>query len=99
MVNNIVTEKTETTKTTLKYDQNLKTTSSVAFISRHLTDFSNLQVYILGGVGDRQYYNDAWVLDLCTCSWTQLDTCGQQPQGRFSHTAVVADSDIAIYGG
>uniref|UniRef100_A0A9I9CIL9 Acyl-CoA-binding domain-containing protein 4 n=1 Tax=Cucumis melo TaxID=3656 RepID=A0A9I9CIL9_CUCME len=56
-------------------------------------------VYILGGVGDRQYYNDAWVLDLCTCSWTQLDTCGQQPQGRFSHTAVVADSDIAIYGG
>ncbi|KAG7021039.1 Rab9 effector protein with kelch motifs, partial [Cucurbita argyrosperma subsp. argyrosperma] len=47
----------------------------------------------------RQYYNDAWVLDICTCSWTRHNTCGQQPRGRFSHTAVVADSDIAIYGG
>lgn len=83
----------------IQNNQNLKTMLSVAFVSRPRLILSNLQVYILGGVGDRQYYNDAWVLDLCTCSWTQLDTCGQQPQGRFSHTAVVADSDIAIYGG
>ncbi|KAA3472596.1 acyl-CoA-binding domain-containing protein 4-like isoform X2 [Gossypium australe] len=29
----------------------------------------------------------------------KLDICGQQPQGRFSHTAILAESDIAIYGG
>lgn len=58
-----------------------------------------LQVYVIGGVGDKQYYSDVWVLDLLTCYWTQLDICGQQPHGRFSHSAVVADSDIVIYGG
>ncbi|CAN6581833.1 unnamed protein product [Malus baccata var. baccata] len=58
-----------------------------------------LQVYVIGGVGDKHYYSDVWVLDVITCSWTQLETCGQQPQGRFSHTAVVTDSDIAVYGG
>ncbi|KAK7284429.1 hypothetical protein RJT34_19175 [Clitoria ternatea] len=59
------------------------------------------KVYIIGGVGDKRYYNDVWIFDMCTCSWTQLDLQlhGQQPQGRFSHTAVVADNDIAIYGG
>ncbi|GMY22016.1 acyl-CoA-binding domain-containing protein 5-like [Fagus crenata] len=56
-------------------------------------------IYVIGGVGDKHYYNDVWVLDVSTCSWTQFDICGHQPQGRFSHTAVVTDSDIAIYGG
>nr|XP_019705971.1 uncharacterized protein LOC105045009 isoform X2 [Elaeis guineensis] len=57
------------------------------------------RVCIIGGVGDKQYYSDVWVLDLGTCLWAQLDICGQQPQGRFSHTAVVTGTDIAIYGG
>jgi len=57
------------------------------------------QVYIIGGVGDRAYYNDVWMLDKNTCSWTQLDVSGQQPQGRFSHSVVLAYSDISIYGG
>ncbi|KAB5529148.1 hypothetical protein DKX38_019229 [Salix brachista] len=56
-------------------------------------------VYVIGGVGDKHYYNDVWVLDVSTCSWTKLDISGQQPQGRFSHTAVVTEFDIAIYGG
>lgn len=58
-----------------------------------------MQVYVIGGVGDKHYYNDVWIFDVGTCSWTQLVTRGQQPQGRFSHTAVVTDLDIAIYGG
>ncbi|KAF9681497.1 hypothetical protein SADUNF_Sadunf05G0007500 [Salix dunnii] len=57
------------------------------------------QLYIIGGVGGKHYYIDVWVLDVSTCSWSQLDISGQQPQGRFSHTAVVTDSDIVIYGG
>ena len=58
-----------------------------------------LKVFIIGGVGDKHYYNDVWVLDVSACCWDQLDICGQQPQGRFSHTAVFTASDIAIYGG
>ncbi|KAK8633541.1 hypothetical protein V6N13_014386 [Hibiscus sabdariffa] len=61
--------------------------------------FVIFKVFIIGGVGDKHYYNDVWVLDVNACCWTQLDICGQQPRGRFSHTAVLAESDIAIYGG
>uniref|UniRef100_A0A0D3EMX6 DCD domain-containing protein n=1 Tax=Oryza barthii TaxID=65489 RepID=A0A0D3EMX6_9ORYZ len=57
------------------------------------------KVYVIGGVGDKQYYSDAWILDVANRSWTQLEICGQQPQGRFSHSAVVLNTDIAIYGG
>lgn len=56
-------------------------------------------MYIIGGVGDKRYCNDIWVFDICNCLWTQLDTHGQQPQGRFSHTAIVAETGIVIYGG
>lgn len=56
-------------------------------------------MYVVGGVGDKKYYNDAWVLDTAISSWSKLEICGQPPQGRFSHTAIVTDSDIAIYGG
>ncbi|CAN1784467.1 RING finger protein B, partial [Linum perenne] len=58
-----------------------------------------MQVLVIGGVGDKHYYNDVWMLETSSPSWTRLDVGGHQPQGRFSHTAVVTDSDIAIYGG
>lgn len=58
-----------------------------------------LQVYVIGGVGDKKYYNDVWVLDVTNSSWTQLDVMGQKPQGRFSHTAAARNTDIVIYGG
>ncbi|CAL1407687.1 unnamed protein product [Linum trigynum] len=59
------------------------------------------KVLVIGGVGDKNYYNDVWVLDTAnSCSWTRLDVCGHhQPQGRFSHTAVVTPFDIVVYGG
>uniref|UniRef100_A0A6N2LCN2 RNA-polymerase II-associated protein 3-like C-terminal domain-containing protein n=1 Tax=Salix viminalis TaxID=40686 RepID=A0A6N2LCN2_SALVM len=66
---------------------------------RFLTPYGLNTLYVIGGVGEKHYYIDVWVLDVSTCSWTQLDVSGQQPQGRFSHTAVVTDSDIVIYGG
>lgn len=59
----------------------------------------NLQIYIIGGVGDKHYYSEVWMLDTITCSWTQVEVGGQKPKGRFSHTAIVADSHIAIYRG
>ncbi|CAM8979699.1 unnamed protein product [Rhodiola kirilowii] len=57
------------------------------------------KVYVVGGVGDKCFYNDVWVLDVINFSWSQLEVHGQKPQGRFSHTAILTDSDIAIYGG
>lgn len=54
---------------------------------------------MIGGVGDKKYYNDVWVLDVTNFSWTQLDVMGQKPQGRFSHTAAARNTDIVIYGG
>ncbi|KAG6496067.1 hypothetical protein ZIOFF_043915 [Zingiber officinale] len=58
------------------------------------------KAYIIGGVGDKQYYSDVWVLDTISSSWAQLDILGdQQPQGRFSHSAVDINADIAIFGG
>ena len=74
----------------------------VMFLRKNRGDWASCdvaQVYVIGGVGDKQYYNDVWILDITTCSWSQLEICGQQPQGRFSHTAVVNETDIAIYGG
>lgn len=62
-------------------------------------NLSALQVYIIGGVGDREYYNDVWMLDINCCTWIQLDVSGPEPQGRFSHTAVLAEGVITIYGG
>ncbi|KAJ7285371.1 hypothetical protein O6H91_05G044500 [Diphasiastrum complanatum] len=57
------------------------------------------KMYIFGGVGDRAYYNDVWMLDINSRVWTVLDVVGPQPQGRFSHVAVLAENDIAVYGG
>ena len=57
-----------------------------------------MKVFIIGGVGDKHYYNDVWVLDVSACCWAQLDMCGRQPQGRSSHIAIFTESDIAIYG-
>ena len=36
---------------------------------------------------------------MSACCWAQLDMCGRQPQGRFSHTTVFTELDIAIYRG
>ncbi|KZV47414.1 tip elongation aberrant protein 1-like [Dorcoceras hygrometricum] len=56
-------------------------------------------IYVLGGVGDKQYYNDIWVLDVITSSWHQLDACFQKSQGRFSHTATITNLGIVLFGG
>lgn len=69
------------------------------FLCTDTDDDYTKQVYVVGGVGDKKYYNDTWVLDTTISSWSKLEICGQPPQGRFSHTAIVTDSDIAIYGG
>lgn len=62
-------------------------------------EYPSMQVYILGGVGDKQYYSDIWVLDVITSSWDQLDLCSRKSQGQFSHTATVTNMGIAIFGG
>ncbi|GAB2287276.1 hypothetical protein Dimus_021657 [Dionaea muscipula] len=57
------------------------------------------KIYVIGGVGDKRYYSDVWAFNTNTSSWSMLEICGHPPQGRFSHTAIVTESDIAVYGG
>ncbi|CAK9150910.1 unnamed protein product [Ilex paraguariensis] len=73
--------------------------AAVSFGSQASLIVVSYQVYVIGGVGDKRYYNDVWDLDISTCSWKHLEIHGQPPQGRFSHTAIVIGSDIVIYGG
>ncbi|MBA0710009.1 hypothetical protein Golax_025012, partial [Gossypium laxum] len=66
-----------------------------------------------GDCGDR-YHGDVDVFDMDNSTWSRLAvqgslpgvraghaavSIGTKPQGRFSHTAVFTESDIAIYGG
>ncbi|KAJ7527897.1 hypothetical protein O6H91_16G075100 [Diphasiastrum complanatum] len=57
------------------------------------------KMYVFGGVGDRAYFNDVWMLDVATRTWSAIDVAGPEPQGRFSHVAAAADNKIAIFGG
>ncbi|GER55418.1 kelch repeat protein [Striga asiatica] len=41
------------------------------------------KVYVLGGIGDKQYFNDIWVLDINTSFWARLNVTCQKSQGRF----------------
>ncbi|CAL0316551.1 unnamed protein product [Lupinus luteus] len=55
------------------------------------------KLFVYGGDCGDKYHGDVNMLDMETMTWSRIH--GQHPQGRFSHTAVVADKDIAIYGG
>ena len=45
-------------------------------------------------------YNQISVLDIENMRWVDhIKVIGEQPKGRFAHTAVLMDSDMFIFGG
>jgi len=44
-------------------------------------NLNDVQVYIVGGVGDRAYYNDVWILDIHCYTWIKLEVSGPEQQG------------------
>lgn len=46
------------------------------------------------------YYKDISVLDIEQMKWVdQIEVQGEQPTGRFAHTASLIGSDMFIFGG
>ncbi|KAK6181173.1 hypothetical protein SNE40_009091 [Patella caerulea] len=64
-----------------------------------LTAASNKYIFLYGGyTQDNQPLSDAWVLDVNTLQWTQLDVPDNRP--RLWHTACLSrQQDIVIFGG
>lgn len=58
-------------------------------------------LYIFGGRNsDLKYFNDLWVFNLSTLSWSKCDTQGSPPSKRAAHSAfVVHDRFIYVFGG
>mgnify|MGYP002386127622 CR=1 FL=1 len=58
------------------------------------------KLYLFGGLSQTQeYLNDLHILDLSSMNWSQPKISGKPPVPRESHTAIVYNSKIVIYGG
>ncbi|KAI0285814.1 hypothetical protein BGY98DRAFT_1130344, partial [Russula aff. rugulosa BPL654] len=45
------------------------------------------------------FYNDTWSFDISTRKWTELQCTGSIPSPRGSHTAVLVDDVMYVFGG
>ena len=52
-----------------------------------------------GGWGGGDYLNDTWSFDTSTRKWTELRCIGSIPSPRRSHTAVLVDDVMYVFGG
>eukprot|EP01134_Creolimax_fragrantissima_P006298 CFRG6298T1 len=66
-------------------------------------NYVNNCLYVFGGVhkakGEIKYSNDMYSLNLETKHWTRIDTEGEQPAPRESHTCCAYGNDLVMYGG
>jgi N-acetylneuraminic acid mutarotase len=74
--------------------------SSSTFTARtgHASVVSNNLIYIIGGQGSFTYFNDVWVFDTITRSWSEVSYSGSFT-ARFVHSATLHDNIIYIIGG
>jgi hypothetical protein len=61
--------------------------------------FYNNKVYISGGCSGLTRFNDLWELDLVGYAWKELRTSGVPPSIRNSHTCVVVNEKLFVFGG
>lgn len=50
-----------------------------------------------GTMGTYTLFDDTWIFDLTTDTWTEVDATG--PSARTNHTAVVLGNELLVYGG
>eukprot|EP01124_Arcella_intermedia_P024296 TRINITY_DN4049_c0_g1_i1.p1 TRINITY_DN4049_c0_g1~~TRINITY_DN4049_c0_g1_i1.p1 ORF type:complete len:705 (+),score=121.63 TRINITY_DN4049_c0_g1_i1:171-2285(+) len=68
--------------------------------SRHsATLISDNQIIFIGGGGDTCVYNDAYILNTDSMSWSRANLKGTPPTARWGHTATLVDGKLIIYGG
>lgn len=67
----------------------------------HSAVVHNSTMYVYGGfVGSRGANQEMWVLNIEEMKWTQLRALSAaHPGGRYSHSAVVADNAMWLFGG
>ncbi|KAI7779645.1 hypothetical protein LA080_000669 [Diaporthe eres] len=59
----------------------------------------NDKMYLFGGTNGFQWFNDVWVYDPASNSWSQLDCIGYIPVPREGHAAALVDDVMYIFGG
>ncbi|KAA6313645.1 MAG: hypothetical protein EZS28_055720, partial [Streblomastix strix] len=57
------------------------------------------KMYIFGGKGEVQVYNDLWEFDPKDLQWRKLVTQGNVPSPRMCHISVVIGDELFIQGG
>eukprot|EP01135_Chromosphaera_perkinsii_P005871 Nk52_evm4s370 gene=Nk52_evmTU4s370 len=67
----------------------------------HLYIFGGLRVLYKERVQDSevQYYNDSYSYDISAQEWKRLQTTGDTPSMRESHTGVLYNGSLVVYGG
>ncbi|KAG8722745.1 Negative regulator of mitotic exit [Ceratobasidium sp. 395] len=63
-----------------------------------LVTFEN-KIYIFGGTDGAFHYNDTWVFDLATRTWTELTCIGFIPVPREGHAAALVGDVMYVFGG
>ncbi|KAF9903735.1 hypothetical protein BX616_001547 [Lobosporangium transversale] len=59
----------------------------------------NKRLYIFGGGDGPQYFNELYMLDTDTLTWTNPQTTGTRPCRRRAHTTCVYSNHIYVFGG
>ncbi|KAF9979304.1 hypothetical protein BGZ75_009767 [Mortierella antarctica] len=59
----------------------------------------NKRLYIFGGGDGPQYFNELYMLDTDTLTWTNPQTTGSRPCRRRAHTTCVYNNSIYVFGG
>ncbi|QRV83089.1 cell polarity protein [Ceratobasidium sp. AG-Ba] len=57
------------------------------------------KIYIFGGTDGAFHYNDTWVFDLATRTWTELTCIGFIPVPREGHAAALVGDVMYVFGG
>ncbi|KAJ3034180.1 hypothetical protein HDV00_005399 [Rhizophlyctis rosea] len=57
------------------------------------------KIFLFGGSDPTGEYDDVWVFDTTTNTWTNPMTTGEGPGGRSGHTATLVGKKLVIYGG
>jgi hypothetical protein len=52
-----------------------------------------------GGTDCQYHYNDTWVFDTNTATWSELTCIGYTPSPREGHAAALVDDVMYVFGG
>ncbi|KAJ8487995.1 hypothetical protein ONZ45_g14121 [Pleurotus djamor] len=57
------------------------------------------RIIIFGGTDGQYHYNDTWVFDINTRTWSELQCIGFIPSPREGHAAALVDDVMYVFGG